>query len=50
MTGQTASDHLAGLTASLAGLTGFSLTELKLCRKRMIQQTINAIANCNIIQ
>ena len=50
MTGPTASDHLAGRTASLAGLTGFSLTELKLCRKRMIQQTINAIANCNIIQ
>ena len=40
---------LAGLTASLAGLTAYCLTELELRRKRVFRQILNAIANCIII-
>ena len=36
---------LGGLTATMAGQTATYLTELKLCRKRVFPQTINAIAN-----
>ena len=40
---------MAGLIAELAGLTANDLTDLELCRKHVIRQTVNDIANCNII-
>ena len=47
MAGLTAT--MAGQTVTMAGQTARGLTELKLCRKHVIRQTVNDIANCNII-